>query len=54
MMDFLLILGWIPLSVLVGYIAKERGRSMVGWSIVSIFVSPLFAFIALMVVPDRS
>jgi hypothetical protein len=53
-MEVLIILGWIPVSVLVGFIAKERGRSMIGWSLVSIVVSPLLAFVALAVVPDKS
>lgn len=53
-MEVLIILGWIPVSILVGYIAKERGRNMLGWSLVSFIASPLLAFIALMVVPDKS
>ncbi len=53
-MDILIILGWIPLSILVGYIAKERGRNIWGWSLASLIVSPLFGFIALMVIPDKS
>lgn len=53
-MEVLILLGWIPLSILVGFIARERGRSWLGWSLASIVVSPLFAFIALMVTPDKS
>jgi len=53
-MDILIVLGWIPLSILVGYIARERGRTMLGWSLASILVSPLCAFIALMVIRDKS
>lgn len=52
-MEVLIVLGWIPLSILVGYIAKERSRSMLGWSLASFVVSPLFSFIALMVIPDK-
>ncbi|WP_274788766.1 zinc ribbon domain-containing protein [Salmonella enterica] len=40
------------LSVLVGVFASKRGRSGIGWFLVSVVLSPLIAFIILLVIRD--
>lgn len=44
----------VVLSLLVGFIASERGRSFAGWTLISLLISPLLAGLALLVVgrPD--
>jgi hypothetical protein len=39
---------------IVPYVARQKGRSGVGWAIVSLLVSPVFALLALAAVPVRS
>jgi hypothetical protein len=47
-------LGWIALSILVGYVASERNRNPLGWGAVSFFFSPLIAFLGLIAIGDGS
>ena len=39
------ITGWILLSIGVGYLANERGRNWIGWSLLSLLTSPLLGII---------
>lgn len=43
---------WIGLSVAIGAGADGRGRSGFGWFLLSLFISPLIAFIALILLPS--
>ena len=43
---------WLLLSVGVGYLASERGRSGVGWALLSILTSPLLGFIIVLLTRD--
>ncbi len=46
--------GWIIFSILVGVYANSKGRSALGFTLLSLFISPLFGFIlALIVAPIR-
>lgn len=52
-MDFFI--GWIVFSILVGVYADTKGRSGVGFILLSLILSPLFGFIiALIVSPIKS
>jgi len=48
------IIFWLGLCVLVGYFADKKGRSGIGWAVLSFFISPLFAGIALAMSSDLS
>ncbi len=39
---------------IVPYVARQKGRSGLGWAILSLLVSPVFALLALTAVPVRS
>lgn len=41
-------------SVLVTLAAVVRGRSGLGWLVLSLFISPLFALIALLLMPNKA
>jgi hypothetical protein len=43
---------WLGFAALVGYLAKQRGRSGLGWFALAVAVSPLVAFPLLMTRPD--
>jgi predicted component of type VI protein secretion system len=47
-----LIIVWIGFSFLVGFLANERGRSWVGWTLLSIVTSPLFGAICVLIAAD--
>lgn len=49
----MLIVLWILVSVLVGFVASAKGRSAVGWFFISLMFSPLIALLALCAVPDK-
>lgn len=51
---FALLFFWFALTIAVALFAARRGRSAVGWALVSLLFSPLIAFIFLLIVPDRS
>jgi hypothetical protein len=44
------IVGWIFLSILVGFFASSKKRSGIGWFFLSLIISPLITFIILLVV----
>jgi Short C-terminal domain len=50
-MEILVVL-WLLLSVGVGYLASERGRSGVGWALLSILTSPLLGLIIVLLTRD--
>jgi len=43
------IIGWIFLSVLVGFFASSKKRSGVGWFFISCLISPLIGFVIVLV-----
>lgn len=47
-----LIFLWIILSIGVGYLASERGRSWLGWSLLSLISSPLLGVVIVMLSSD--
>lgn len=47
-------LGWFFLAIAVGvYASNHRGRSGFGWFLLSLLISPLVAFILVLVMKDR-
>jgi hypothetical protein len=48
------IIFWLGFCALVGYYADKKGRSGIGWAVLSFFISPLFAGIALAMSSDLS
>lgn len=43
---------WILLCIAVGSIASKRGRTGLGWFLISLFISPLLGFIILSVLKN--
>ena len=43
----------IFLAVIVGVIASKRGRSGVGWALLAIVISPVFAGLLVLVLPNK-
>ena len=50
----MVLLIWIALSIAVGVLASNRGRSGFSWFLVSAFLSPLIGFIFVLVAKDLS
>lgn len=50
-MEFWLVL-WLPLSLLVGGVAFVRGRSLLGWCLFSLLLSPLLGLVAVLILPS--
>ena len=48
------ILVWLAFSIFIGVRAKARGRSGVGWFLISVFFSPPLAALALLFLPAKS
>jgi hypothetical protein len=46
------VVGWVFFSAIVAVAAKARGRTGVGWFLLSIIISPLFALILVMALPS--
>ena len=46
------VVGWVFFSAIVAIAAKARGRTGVGWFLLSIIISPLFALILVMALPS--
>jgi hypothetical protein len=44
---------WLVLAIVIGVAAARRGRSGLGWLLLSLIVSPLVASILLALLPDR-
>lgn len=42
-------LGWFVFAILAGYLASTKGRSGFGWFFLALFISPLIAFIAILI-----
>lgn len=42
---------WTAVSILVGWVAGQRGRSVIGWFLISFLLSPIFGLILLVVCP---
>lgn len=42
---------WVVFAVIVAIAASGRGRSGFGWFLLAVFISPLLAFILLLVLP---
>lgn len=45
---------WIILTPLVGVMASKKNRSILGYMLISVLLSPLVAFIALLVVGENT
>lgn len=43
---------WIVFAVLIGFMADGRGRSGLGWALLSFILSPLLCFVILLVIPN--
>jgi ribosomal protein L40E len=50
----LIILVWIALAIVVGFMARSRGRNGLGWTILACLISPPVAGIFLKRIPNRS
>jgi hypothetical protein len=50
---FLLLIGNIILSLVVGWAASQRGRGSMGWFFLSLVISPILALIVLMAAGDQ-
>ena len=48
----IVVIAWLLFSVGVGFLASERGRSWVGWTLLSILTSPLLGVIIVLVIRD--
>lgn len=44
-----ILIGWVILSAIVGWLATTKGRSFAGWMLLSLLVSPLFGLLVLVV-----
>lgn len=44
-----ILIGWIVFTVFVGIMASNYGRSVIGWILLSLVLSPLIAFIGLLI-----
>lgn len=47
-----IVIGWVILAVLVGVFADSRGRSGVGFALLSVLLSPLLGLVIVLVIPD--
>lgn len=48
-----LFLGWVLFSIAVGIAANSRSRSFFGWTLISLFLSPLIGLILVLVFPNQ-
>jgi len=54
-MEFVFFLSWMFFAVAVGMFASiRRNRSGLGWSILAVIISPLFAFILIAILKEAS
>ena len=53
-MEFTFFMFWLVFSVVVAIGAAGRGRQGPGWFLLSMVISPLLAFLLLMMLPSRS
>ena len=40
---------WILMSVIIGAIAANNGRSFIGWTVIAMLVSPVIGLIAVLI-----
>lgn len=50
----MLIIGWLVLALCVGVVASSRGRSAVGWFLLSVCLSPIIGLILVAVMPPKT
>ena len=50
-MDMLYLVGWVLLSVVVGFAANTRGRNGGGWFVLALLISPLIAGFLVLALP---
>lgn len=50
---FEILLLWVPLCVLVGWVGSQKGRSGVGFFFLSFFLSPLIGFLVAIALPSK-
>lgn len=53
-MELLILVVWFLLSFTVGYVAEQKGRSGPGWFFFAMVLSPLFAILCVMALPERN
>jgi hypothetical protein len=51
-MGAIIVLAWLVGSSVCGYVARQKGRSDLGWIILALLISPLLALIALAALPE--
>lgn len=52
-MELLVVIGWVLMAVMIGYAAYARGRVSVNWLLVSLILSPVIAWMFLLLLPMR-
>lgn len=45
---------WVVFSVVIGWVASERGRDGLGWFLIALIISPLLGFLLLVAVPVKT
>ena len=48
----ILFLVWLTLAFIIGVVADTRGRWGVGWALLAVIISPLFASVLLLLLPN--
>ncbi|UIB81324.1 hypothetical protein [Flyfo podovirus Tbat2_2] len=46
-------IAWLVLSVIVGVVAQLKNRSIFGWILLSLIISPLISVVLLLVLPMK-
>ncbi len=49
-----IVLLWVGFTVVVGVLASRKQRSVFGWVVLSLFISPLLAGLLLLVLPSNA
>ena len=44
---------WLAVSIAAGIFARNRGRSWLGWFLIAVLISPVIAFIFLLVMKNK-
>ncbi|UYD60292.1 hypothetical protein OPFAMLBM_00293 [Aeromonas phage avDM12-TAAL] len=47
-----IVIGWLVFLIVTLVLANSRGRSVLGWLIITIFLTPLFSIILLLILPN--
>lgn len=47
-------IAWLVLSVVVGVVAQLKNRSIFGWILLSLIISPLISVVLLLVLPVKT